>query len=373
MRIAVTDASIFIDLIDLGWIRLLPQLDCEIVTTYNILAELYDWQQTVLEEIAREQGLVIHAVQEEELNLWKESIETAKRLSHPDLTVLWLAAKMDAMVLTGDKLVRTTSIKLRLEVHGLLWLFDRFLETQLTTHSEACTKLEKLMETNDRLPREECEKRLAKWNDQMSAEVHFPITAIVLAAGLSSRMGAQNKLLLPFGGATILEATLEQLAAAGPGEILVVTGHEQERVHELLKNKPYRLVENPDYRQGMSSSIKAGVAAARPDAAGFMICLADMPLIRAAEYNLLAESLVSALKTDPDAIIQPRFGEQAGNPVLFSARYRAALLALEYPEGARPVVQANRKHIVPVQMPTEAVLRDADTPEAYQTLLQLFS
>ena len=195
------------------------------------------------------------------------------------------------------------------------------------------------------------------------------ICAIVLAAGLSSRMGAQNKLFLPFGKQTVLETTLRQIGAAGLLEILVVAGHEQERVRDLLQNTPYKLVENPDYRQGMSSSIKAGVAAARPDAAGFMICLADMPLISGEEYRLLTKALLSALATDPMAIVQPRFQEQAGNPVLFSARYRAALLALEFPEGARPIVQANREHVVPVSMPTDAVLLDADTPEAYQILL----
>ncbi|MCK6695416.1 MAG: nucleotidyltransferase family protein [Thermoanaerobaculia bacterium] len=196
------------------------------------------------------------------------------------------------------------------------------------------------------------------------------VCAIVLSAGLSSRMGAQNKLFLPFGKHTVLETTLARIEAAGIAEILVVTGYEQERVRGLFQNKPYRLVENPAFRQGMSSSIKAGVAAARPDAAGFMICLADMPLISGEEYRLLAEALISALETDPMAIVQPRFQEQAGNPVLFSARYRSALLTLEYPEGARPIVQANREHIVPVNMPTDAVLLDADTPEAYQILLE---
>jgi predicted nucleic acid-binding protein len=170
VRVAVTDASIFIDLINLGWIRLLPQLNCEIVTTYAILTELYDWQQAVLGEIVREQGLIIHAVPDEELNAWKGSVETAKRLSHPDLTVLWLAVKMSAMVLTGDRLVRATSVKLRLEAHGLLWLFDRFLDARLITEAEARTSLEALMKTNDRLPREECDQRIAKWNTQTSDE-----------------------------------------------------------------------------------------------------------------------------------------------------------------------------------------------------------
>jgi len=195
------------------------------------------------------------------------------------------------------------------------------------------------------------------------------MTAIVLAAGASRRMGTENKLLLPFGSQTLLETTLTQLEAAGIGEILVVVGHEKEQVYALLKNKPYKIVENPGYLEGMTTSIRAGVAEARADTAGFMICLADMPLISAAEYRLLAETFTAALKTDAATIVQPRYQDRPGNPVLFSARYRNDLLALQYPEGAKPIVQAHRDHLVLVEMPSDAVLLDADTPAAYQLLL----
>jgi len=195
------------------------------------------------------------------------------------------------------------------------------------------------------------------------------MTAIVLAAGASRRMGAENKLLLPFGSQTLLETTLTQLEAADIGEILVVVGYEKEQIHALLKNKPYKIIKNPRYLEGMTSSIRAGVAETRPDTAGFMICLSDMPLISAAEYRLLAETFAAALKTDAAAIVQPRYQGRPGNPVLFSARYRNDLLALQYPEGAKPVVQAHRDHLVLVDMPSDAVLLDADTPAAYQLLL----
>ncbi len=195
------------------------------------------------------------------------------------------------------------------------------------------------------------------------------MTAIVLAAGLSRRMGAENKLFLPFGKQTLLETTLSHIEAAGIGEILVVVGHEKEQVYALLKNKPYNIIENPGYLEGMTSSIRAAVAETRLDTTGFMICLSDMPLISAGEYRLLAETFTAALKTDAAAIVQPRYQGRPGNPVLFSARYRNDLLALEYPEGAKPIVQAHRDHLVLVDMPSDAVLLDADTQEAYQVLL----
>jgi len=195
------------------------------------------------------------------------------------------------------------------------------------------------------------------------------MTAIVLAAGLSRRMGAENKLFLPFGKQTLLEATLSHIEAADIGEILLVVGYDMERVHQLLKYKPYNIIENPGYLEGMTSSIRAGVAGTRPDTTGFMICLADMPLISAAEYRLLAETFTAVLKTNNAAIVQPRCQGRPGNPVLFSARHRNDLLALQYPEGAKPIVQAHRDHLVLVDMPSDAVLLDADTPAAYQLLL----
>lgn len=195
------------------------------------------------------------------------------------------------------------------------------------------------------------------------------ITAIVLAAGASRRMGTDNKLFLPFGKQTLLETTLSHIEAAGLGEILVVVGYEKERVYELLKNKPFKVVENPDYARGMTTSIQAGIAAARPDTAGFMICLSDMPLIAATAYQALAEIFTTALESDAAAIVQPRYQGQPGNPVLFSGLYRHDLLALQYPEGAKPLVEANREHLVRAEMHTGAILLDADTPEAYRLLL----
>lgn len=193
---------------------------------------------------------------------------------------------------------------------------------------------------------------------------------LLLAAGLSRRMGPANKLLLPFGQKTLLETTLDHLEAAALGELMVIVGHEAGLLRPLLHGRTCRVLENPDYGTGMTSSIKTGVAAAAPNSNGFMICLADMPLITPAEYRLLADAFEAALAADAHAIVQPRYGERRGNPVIFSAVYREALLTLDEAEGARSVVKAHIDHLFLVDMPTDAVLCDADTPEAYRLLLK---
>lgn len=194
------------------------------------------------------------------------------------------------------------------------------------------------------------------------------LTIIVLAAGMSRRMGRINKLLLPFGGRTILEATLDQLLAAGAEEILVVLGHEAERIQPLLEKYPVGTVFNPDFAQGMTTSIQAGVRAAATGTEGYMICLSDMPLIEPATYRSIIRTF-DENKTDQSLIVQPVFETNAGNPVIFSAGYKNEILALTFSEGCKPIVQKKREHIHYVRVSTKAILLDADTEEAYQALL----
>ncbi len=195
------------------------------------------------------------------------------------------------------------------------------------------------------------------------------IKIILLAAGISSRMGNANKLLLPFGKKTLLEATFSRIEASAIGEITVVVGHAPDRIRALLQDRACRIVENPHYAKGMTTSIQAGVAAAGAGATGFLIALGDMPLIAPEEYRLLAQVFNDRLRSDPNVIVQPQYQGQRGNPVLFTVVYQDELLALDHPQGARPVIQAHRDHLLLVDMPTDAVLTDADTPESYQRLL----
>lgn len=197
------------------------------------------------------------------------------------------------------------------------------------------------------------------------------LSIIVLAAGLSRRMGAENKLLLPFRGETILETTIFNILEADIGEVIVVVGHEAEQVKKIL-NKRFsnlKIVENPNFEQGMTTSIKAGILVAQENTEGYMICLSDMVLIEPYEYEFLAKSFLEVLKIDEKAIVQPVFQEKRGNPVIFSTFYKNAILETTDTEGCRSVVQLYKNHVKLVEMPTNHVLQDIDFREDYENLL----
>ena len=194
------------------------------------------------------------------------------------------------------------------------------------------------------------------------------LNIILLAAGQGLRMGGPNKLLLPFRGRSVLETTLSGLCAADIGPVFVVTGHQRESVAPLLEQFPVQEVFNPDFRTGMTGSIQAGVGTAQAGQ-GYMICLADMPMITAAAYQLLADRFLSDTAQDQRAILLPRFGETKGNPVIFSAAYREDILNHPEREGCRGIVLANAAHVRWVDMQDDSVLSDLDTPGDYKTLL----
>ncbi len=192
------------------------------------------------------------------------------------------------------------------------------------------------------------------------------LSVIVLAAGLSSRMGIENKLLLPFQGKTVLEVTLSNILEADIGEVIVVVGHEAERVKAVLKNYPLSIFENSDFEKGMTTSIQAGIRAAK-NTEGYVICLSDMVLIEPYEYQLLVQQF--SLNVDDKTIIQPIFKDKRGNPVIFSSFYKSAILETTDTEGCRSVVQAYKKHVKLVEMPTRHVLQDVDFKEDYERLI----
>ena len=189
-------------------------------------------------------------------------------------------------------------------------------------------------------------------------------TVILLAAGQGLRMGGPNKLLLPFRGSTVLETTLKQLCSAEIGPVYVITGHQRTMLSPILERFPVQEVFNPGYRSGMTSSIQAGVQAA--DAGkGYMIGLADMPMISTSAYKLLANSFLQFSTANERAILLPRFSGSKGNPVIFSAAYRDDILQHTEPEGCRAIVQANNANIHWLDMSDDGVLRDLDTPDDY--------
>lgn len=192
------------------------------------------------------------------------------------------------------------------------------------------------------------------------------VTAILLAAGSSRRMGAANKLLLPWKGKPLVAITAEHILGAGVGELVIVTGHQAPEVIAAVSHLPARIVHNPDHEKGMTSSIRTGVGTATGQ--GYLICLADMTLITPEEYILLIKAFEREYGRNVHCILVPEFQGQKGNPVLFSATWREPILQHPEEDGCRTLVRNNPQHQLRIAMPTDHILQDIDYPIDYQQL-----
>jgi len=192
------------------------------------------------------------------------------------------------------------------------------------------------------------------------------LSAIVLAAGSSKRMGAENKLLLPYKSKTIIEATILNILDAGIKEVIVVTGYEADKITMTVQYLPVRLIYNTTYEKGMTTSIQKGVEAAR--GSGYMICLADMFAITPTEYIKLQTFFDACIAKDEQCICIPRYNNEKGNPVIFSQYYKQPILKHAEMEGCKEIVQANKEHIHWIEMDSRNILQDLDYPEDYKKI-----
>lgn len=187
------------------------------------------------------------------------------------------------------------------------------------------------------------------------------ISAIVLAAGLSSRMGALKQ-LLPFGNHAVIEQVVSVLASSSVGEIVVVLGHRQEEIANILSKWDVRTTVNPRYAEGMLSSIQHGWAAVNPHAEGVMHVLGDQPQLEAG----VVRGLIAAYRTSSAGILVPEFGGQRGHPIMLAARYRREILALGEDATMRDILRAHAAEVQTVPVQTDSILRDMDTWVEYE-------
>lgn len=162
MKIAITDANIFIDLMYIELLDELFDIELELHTTINVVDELNDAQQKALLKYSKKSRLTIHS--QEEFSI-PEAIMKSKKLSDSDKSVFSLALELDAFILTGDGVIRKVSGIQKIEVHGILWLLDRFLENKCITKKKAIQQLKVLMAYNKRLPIADCKNRMAEWGN----------------------------------------------------------------------------------------------------------------------------------------------------------------------------------------------------------------
>ncbi len=199
------------------------------------------------------------------------------------------------------------------------------------------------------------------------ATPHRPrIAAVVLAAGLSSRMGS-NKLLVDLNGMPLLVRTILEIQASAVDHIVVVTGHQEAAIAAAISGLNVDMVHNPHYADGLSSSVKIGIASVGQFDAAFM-CLGDMPLVKAQDFNRMIEAFDVEEGRD---LIAPVQGRKLGNPVLWGRDYFKALQSLSGDRGARGLLEAQRDAITEIEMAHDGILLDADTPEALEKIKSL--
>lgn len=200
----------------------------------------------------------------------------------------------------------------------------------------------------------------------MNDEPLSKFSAIVLAAGSSTRLPGQNKLLKEINGAPMITRTVKTLDQLGLLEVLVVTGHDDQPMRQALADFTLRFIENIDASDGMGSSIAAGVKKLDDRAKGFFIVLADMPFIQKEDIQALATKFNSAEIKHP--ICVPTHNEKKGHPVLFHSHYKSALVALTGDKGAKRILEREKNSVITVQRNNAGILQDFDTEGDFQEI-----
>lgn len=190
------------------------------------------------------------------------------------------------------------------------------------------------------------------------------ISGVVLAAGGSSRLG-RPKQILPLGGLPLLAHVLRNAAAAGLDEVVLVLGHEAAAIAGAVGEWGQRVVVNPDYAAGQSSSLKAGLAAIDPSAEAVLFLLGDQPEVGPA----IIDAVLEAYRQEPRPIVAPTYGGRIGNPVLFRRDLFPDLARLEGDEGARGLLRARPNDVLRVPVSAGAPPPDVDTEADYRALL----
>jgi molybdenum cofactor cytidylyltransferase len=193
-----------------------------------------------------------------------------------------------------------------------------------------------------------------------------PISAIIVAGGLSTRMG-RLKQLLPYGNHTVIEQIVSVLLQCPLAEIVVVTGHERQAVEAQLAPWPVRPVFNSNYRAGeMLSSIQCGLAALNSEMQAAMVVLGDQPQLQAE----VVRQLIELYQAGAGRLIMPSFQMRRGHPIVIDRAYWPEILNLAAGKILRDVINAHAGAIHYVIVETDSVLHDIDTPEQYQQALR---
>jgi molybdenum cofactor cytidylyltransferase len=190
------------------------------------------------------------------------------------------------------------------------------------------------------------------------------ISAILLAAGQSKRMG-KLKQLMPFGQSSIVGQAVDNILNSAVDEVIVVVGYKAEDVAKAVTAKPVKVVINPDYEQGMSTSIIAGLKSVHSKAQGIMLALGDQPLVDSQTISRLIEEFYNHDK----GIAVPTYQGRRGHPIIFAIKYKEQLLELGGDMGGRQIIENHPDDVLEVAVGSESIFADFDTTDDYQAYL----
>jgi len=192
--------------------------------------------------------------------------------------------------------------------------------------------------------------------------MHPMLSAILLAAGESKRMG-EPKQLMPLGSSTMVEQAIDNLLNSAVNEVIVVLGYKAEEITKTIAAKPVKIIVNPNYRQGMSTSIIAGLILVDRQAQAVMLALGDQPSVDSQTINQLIEEFYNHDK----GIAVPTYQGRRGHPIIFDIKYKPKLLELKGDIGGRQIIQHHPDDVLEVAVDSESVIADIDTRADYQS------
>ena len=188
------------------------------------------------------------------------------------------------------------------------------------------------------------------------------ISAILLAAGQSKRMGDENKLVKNFQGIPLIKHSVRNILASFIGELIIVLGHQKEIIEKLIdKNKKIKFVFNQDFESGMATSIKTGLNHLSEETEAFFICLGDMPMVNKDIFNLLIKS-----KNNREIIV-PTYKNKQGNPILFSKSMKKKIMTIEGNVGAKKILELNKDKILNIETNDQSITKNFNTLDNFSS------
>lgn len=193
------------------------------------------------------------------------------------------------------------------------------------------------------------------------------IAAVILAAGMSTRMGSVKQ-LLPWKNDTMLGSTIDLYTKSEVDKIIVVVGYCAAEIIKTLKDKPVKWVINEEYETGMASSLRAGIKALQEEERICLIGLGDTPLLQVSTIK----DIIKTHRKYGNKVVAPYYRGKKGHPILITSELYAELLNVQGDVGARTVINAQYDEVYPLEVDDEGVIIDLDTPESYRTYYQKY-